>query len=176
VPQPERASPQETRESDGGDAHAAVTGSGDAALVAAGKAESGSSGRDGDGQPAPEEPGTGTDLHRPESEEDQKVYVDGHEIEVTGDPADGIWVPGLPGEVPDKTGDVLAGPEKEKPRGDRFFHAMVDGADNMFDAVEKRIHHLRIPRSQSRRTAIRRKHTITHPKQAASRPGFSPWE
>lgn len=90
-----------------------------------------------DEQPAAERPDTGTDLHPSELEENEKVYVDGHEIEITGDPADGIWIPGLPGEVPDKTGDVLSGPERPKPPGDRFFHAMVDGADDLFDGVEK---------------------------------------
>jgi hypothetical protein len=63
--------------------------------------------------------------------------VDGHEIEITGNPADGIWIPGLPGEVPDKIGDVLAGPEKKRPVGSRFFHAMVDDANDLFESAGK---------------------------------------
>jgi hypothetical protein len=75
---------------------------------------------------------------RQESRESRKVYVDGHEIEATGNPAEGIWIQGLPGEVPDKIGDALASPENTKrSRGDKFFHAVVEGADNLFDSVEK---------------------------------------
>jgi len=70
--------------------------------------------------------------------ETRKVYVDGHEIEVTENPADGIWIPGLPGEVPDKTGDVLAAPEDAKRSlGDKFFHAAVEGTDDLYEGVEK---------------------------------------
>ncbi|MGH3245861.1 MAG: hypothetical protein ACRDOI_06565, partial [Trebonia sp.] len=32
-------------------------------------------------------------------------WADGHAIEVTRDPKDGVWIPGLPGEVPDEAGD-----------------------------------------------------------------------
>ncbi|HTU74204.1 MAG TPA: hypothetical protein VMG38_11870 [Trebonia sp.] len=38
-------------------------------------------------------------------------WADGHEIAVTRDPKDGVWIPGLPGEVPDEAGDVDTRPE-----------------------------------------------------------------
>ena len=72
--------------------------------------------------------------------EPEKVYVNGHEIEVTGNPADGLWIQGLPGEVPDKAGDVFASPEKEiseKSRGDKLFDEAIDVSDDFFDNVEK---------------------------------------
>lgn len=75
--------------------------------------------------------------------EPEKVYVDGHEIEVTGDPADGLWIQGLPGEVPDKAGDVFASPEKaaaDKTRSDRAFDQVIEVTDDLFDSVEKNAH------------------------------------
>jgi hypothetical protein len=73
-----------------------------------------------------------------ESGENGKAYVDGHEIEVTGNPADGIWIKGLPGKVPDKTGDVLAGRENTKrSREGEFFSTAVEGADDLYDGFEK---------------------------------------
>jgi hypothetical protein len=103
----------------------AVTGrSGDVAPDSAGSGDNGDSGHDLSTKQG--------------SEKGRKVYVDGHEIEVTGDAADGIWIKGLPGEVPDKIGDVLAGPEKTKgSRGDNLFHKAVEGAEDLYDGLEK---------------------------------------
>jgi hypothetical protein len=79
--------------------------------------------------------GTG---HQPESEEPRKVYTDGREVDVTGDPADGIWIQGLPGEVPDKIGDIFATPEKaERSRRSQFFHEVVEGTNDLFDSVKE---------------------------------------
>lgn len=72
--------------------------------------------------------------------EPEKIYIDGHEIEVTGDPADGLWIQGLPGKVPDKAGDAFATPEKqaeEKARSDKVFGHVVEVSDDLFDSVEK---------------------------------------
>lgn len=73
-------------------------------------------------------------------QEPGKVYVDGHEIDVTGDPADGVWIQGLPGDVPDEIGAVFASPEKDRPektRGDRLFDQAIEVSDDFFDTVEK---------------------------------------
>jgi hypothetical protein len=70
----------------------------------------------------------------------EKVYVDGKEIEVTHNPADGIWVGGLPGEAPDRIGDALVGPEDDKrARSDRFFHRAVEKSDDLLDSIEKNV-------------------------------------
>jgi hypothetical protein len=54
--------------------------------------------------------------------------------------ADGISVPGLPGEVPDRTGDVPGGPEKaDKPRGDKMLDKTMDVADDLFDSVGENV-------------------------------------
>ena len=77
---------------------------------------------------------------QPEPDDPAKVYVDGREIEITGDPADGIWIPGLPGEVPGKTGDVLASPEKsEDTLGNKAFKKVFEVSDDLIDAVEKNV-------------------------------------
>lgn len=45
--------------------------------------------------------------HQPET-----ITFDSKEIEITHNAADGIWVEGLPGEVPRRIGDLLASPEE----------------------------------------------------------------
>jgi hypothetical protein len=121
----ERAPRQEaSKAGDSAPAPSAVGRSGDTAPGSAGSAGNSDNGHDLN--------------QKQESRESKKVYVDGHEIEVTGNAADGIWVQGLPGEVPDKIGGVLAGPENTKrSRGDKFVHAAVEGADDLYDGAEK---------------------------------------
>jgi hypothetical protein len=105
----------------------------------AGAAEAGSTAATGERTDAADD----SDAERREKpEEHEKAYVDGHEIEVTGDPADGLWIQGLPGEVPDKAGDVFASPEKDasaKPRGDRLFNKVVEVSDDLLDSAEKNV-------------------------------------
>jgi hypothetical protein len=67
-------------------------------------------------------------------------WADGHEIEVTRDPKDGVWIPGLPGEVPDEAGDVLAGsesPEEKRSRSRDFAGELVRNTENLFDEVNE---------------------------------------
>jgi hypothetical protein len=78
-------------------------------------------------------------------------FADGHAIEVTRDPRDGVWIPGLPGKVPDEVGDVLASSEthEEKRSRSRDFTAEVTReAEHVFDEtkesselVYKELHH-----------------------------------
>jgi hypothetical protein len=42
----------------------------------------------------------------------ETITFDGKDIEITHDAADGIWVEGLPGEVPRRIGDLLSSPEE----------------------------------------------------------------
>lgn len=77
---------------------------------------------------------------QPEPEGPRRVNVDGHEIEVTGDPADGLWVQGLPGEVPDKAGDVFLSPEDaERSPGDEFLRDIVEDAHDVFDTIDQNV-------------------------------------
>jgi hypothetical protein len=67
-------------------------------------------------------------------------WADGHEIAVTRDPKDGVWIPGLPGEVPDEAGDVLAGsesPEEKRSRSRDFAGELVRNTENLFDEVNE---------------------------------------
>ena len=67
-------------------------------------------------------------------------WADGHEIEVTRDPKDGVWIPGMPGEVPDEAGDVLAGsesPEEKRSRSRDFAGELVRNTENLFDEVNE---------------------------------------
>jgi hypothetical protein len=78
-------------------------------------------------------------------------WVDGHAIEVTRDPKDGVWIPGLPGDVPDEAGDVLAGseaPEEKRSRSRDFAAEVTREAEHVFDQtkesselVYKELHH-----------------------------------
>jgi len=70
----------------------------------------------------------------------ERVTVEGKVIEVTHNRADGIWIEGLPGEMPHRIGDVLASPHEDKrARGDRFFRKAVENADDLLDSAEKNI-------------------------------------
>jgi hypothetical protein len=67
-------------------------------------------------------------------------WADGHAVEVTRDPKDGVWIPGLPGEVPDEAGDVLAGsesPEEKRSRSRDFAGEVVRNTENLFDEVNE---------------------------------------
>jgi hypothetical protein len=67
-------------------------------------------------------------------------WADGHEIEVTRDPKDGVWIPGMPGQVPDEAGDVLAGsesPEEKRSRSRDFAGELVRNTENLFDEVNE---------------------------------------
>ena len=67
-------------------------------------------------------------------------WADGHEIAVTRDPKDGVWIPGLPGEVPDEAGDVLAGsesPEEKRSRSRDFAGELVRNTEHLFDEVNE---------------------------------------
>jgi hypothetical protein len=67
-------------------------------------------------------------------------WADGHEITVTRDPKDGVWIPGLPGDVPDEAGDVLAGsesPEEKRSRSRDFAGELVRNTENLFDEVNE---------------------------------------
>jgi hypothetical protein len=83
-----------------------------------------------------EAPGPGAAaLPRPET-----VTIDGKEIVVTHDRADGLWAEGLPGEPPGRVGDVLAGAnEAERARGERLFRKAIEHGDNLLDSMEKNI-------------------------------------
>lgn len=90
------------------------------------------------GQRAAANPDTQGSRHQPEPERTKTVYIDGHEIEVTGKPDDGIWVPGLPGKAPDRIGDVLGGPDRPRgPRASRFLLEATKDADDLSDAAGK---------------------------------------
>jgi hypothetical protein len=68
------------------------------------------------------------------------AWVDGHEITVTRDPKDGVWIPGLPGEVPDEAGDVLAGsesPEEKRSRNRDILAEANRESENLLDAIKE---------------------------------------
>jgi len=67
-------------------------------------------------------------------------WADGHAIEVTRNPKDGVWIPGMPGDVPDEAGDVLAGadtPEEPRSRSRDFAGELVRNAERGFDEVNE---------------------------------------
>jgi len=66
-------------------------------------------------------------------------WADGHEITVTRDPKDGVWIPGLPGEVPDEAGDVLAGSEapEERSRSRDLLGELTLESEDVFDETEE---------------------------------------
>jgi hypothetical protein len=67
-------------------------------------------------------------------------WVDGHSIDVTRDPKDGVWIPGLPGEVPDEAGDVLAGsdsPGEQRSRSRDLLSELTREAEPTFDEVNE---------------------------------------
>jgi len=66
-------------------------------------------------------------------------WADDHAIEVTRDPKDGVWIPGLPGEVPDEAGDVLAGseaPDEKRSRSRDLLGELTREAEDVFDETE----------------------------------------
>jgi hypothetical protein len=68
------------------------------------------------------------------------AWVDGHAIEGTGDPKDGVWIPGMPGEVPDEAGDVLASPESSDEKRSRSRDLLVETtreSENLLDAIKE---------------------------------------
>jgi hypothetical protein len=66
-------------------------------------------------------------------------WTDGHAIEITRDPKDGVWIPGLPGEVPDEAGDILAGSEapEERSRSRDLLGELTLEAEDVFDETEQ---------------------------------------
>jgi hypothetical protein len=66
-------------------------------------------------------------------------WADGHEIEVTRDPKDGVWIPGMPGQVPDEAGDVLAGSDasEERSRSRDLLSELFRNAENAFDETDE---------------------------------------
>jgi hypothetical protein len=108
--------------------------------------------------PAGELNGQGTDAAAGEQPQDlddagklssgpQKAYVDGREVDVTHQPADGVWVSGLPGEMPGtpygdpygtaKVGEVLTGAESPRSRPDQLFSMFCERGDDLVDIAEK---------------------------------------
>jgi hypothetical protein len=70
----------------------------------------------------------------------QKVAIGASVIEVTHDPADGLWVEGLPGDPPDPIGDVLSSPgENDSPRGEKLFRKAIENGDDLLDSAENNI-------------------------------------
>ena len=78
---------------------------------------------------------------------DDKAYVDGREYDVTHKSADGIWVSGLPGEMPGtpygdpygtaRVGEVLPGDAPPRSRADRLFSTFCERGDDLVDIAEK---------------------------------------
>jgi len=78
--------------------------------------------------------------HETRDHAQDKAYVDGHEIEVSHDPADGVWIEGLPGEVPDKAGEVFAGAEERKrSRAEKVLGWAVEKGDDVSDSTESNV-------------------------------------
>ena len=77
----------------------------------------------------------------------QKAYLEDHEVDVTHQPADGIWVSGLPGEIPGtpygdpygtaKIGEVMTGDEPSRSRADQVFSLFCERGDDLVDIAEK---------------------------------------
>jgi hypothetical protein len=75
---------------------------------------------------SPDQPGAPT--------KPQKISIDGKDIEVTHDAADGIWVEGLPGEAPTRIGDVLSSPERgERSRTENLREEVNRDAEKVID-------------------------------------------
>jgi len=140
---------------EGADSGEADSGEADSALTAA-PPETAGDGKDGasaetdvegcaaEGQQviADQQPSHGDHVADRETKDDEqdKAYVDGHEIEVSHDPADGVWIEGLPGEVPDKTGEVFAGAEEQKhTRAEKVLRWAVEKGDDVSDSTEKTV-------------------------------------
>lgn len=108
--------------------------------------------------PAGELNGQGTDAAAGEQPQDlddagkpsvgqQKAYVEGREVDVTHQAADGVWVSGLPGEIPGtpygdpygtaKVGEVLTGAESPRSRPDQLFSMFCERGDDLVDIAEK---------------------------------------
>ena len=78
---------------------------------------------------------------------DDKAYVDGREYDVTHKSADGIWVSGLPGEMPGtpygdpygtaRVGEVTPGDAPPRSRADRLFSTFCERGDDLVDIAEK---------------------------------------
>ena len=67
-------------------------------------------------------------------------WADGREITVTRDPKDGVWIPGLPGEVPDEAGDVLADPDASQEQRSRSRDILAETnreSENLLDAIKE---------------------------------------
>lgn len=78
----------------------------------------------------------------------EMAYVEGREIEITHNRADGLWVSGLPGELPNapygdpfgtaRAGEVIASNEKnETARAERLISKFCERADDILDITEK---------------------------------------
>jgi hypothetical protein len=75
-----------------------------------------------------------------------RLYADGKEYGLTGNPRDGIWISGLPGEAPGtpegdpygtiEVGDVLVGDEPGKSKFDKFADALYENVDELSDRLE----------------------------------------
>lgn len=70
----------------------------------------------------------------------ETVTIDGQEIVVTHDRADGLWVSGLPGDPPRRIGDVLDGADEPEPaRGQKLFRQAIEHGDDLLDSMEKNV-------------------------------------
>jgi hypothetical protein len=75
-----------------------------------------------------------------------RVYEGGKEYQLTGNPRDGIWISGLPGDAPGtpegdpygrvEVGDMLPGEEKDKGKFDKFADALYENVDELSDRLE----------------------------------------
>jgi len=104
----------------------------------------GGPGIDDSEQPDTAAPGAGdtdsqatTEKRGPARHDARQVSFDGKEIDVTSNAADGIWIEGLPGEAPDRVGNVLASPDEQKSRAENLRNKFYENADGIFDAAEK---------------------------------------
>jgi hypothetical protein len=70
----------------------------------------------------------------------ETVTIDGKEIVVTHDRADGLWASGLPGDPPYRVGDVLTGAEEPEPaRGEKLFRKAIENGDDLLDSMENNV-------------------------------------
>jgi hypothetical protein len=64
----------------------------------------------------------------------ETITFDGKDIEITHNAADGIWVEGLPGEVPRRIGDLLSSPEERgQSRIENFREEFDKDAEDILD-------------------------------------------
>jgi len=68
----------------------------------------------------------------------QKVMINGKIVEITHNMTDGIWIEGLPGEIPRRIGDVITDASEDRhARSDRFLRKAVEEGDDLIDSADK---------------------------------------